>query len=628
MDAIALLERVVAALPGGGEARAGQRRMAEAVERAIHEHRHVVVQAGTGTGKSLAYLVPAVHSGRRTVVATATKALQDQLVKKDLPFLAELVDRPITFASLKGRANYLCLQRAKEAIAALDGTGPGGEQLSLDADAERAPRDELVRVVEWATTSATGDRADLPFEPSPRTWTALSTSARECPGASRCPVGEACFAERARATAAEADVIVVNTHLYGLHLATGGGILPEHELVVIDEAHQLEDVISATAGVELSGGTFTALARMTRSLVADERIVGDLDATAGQIADALTDLHGKRLRRPDPVLSAAIEIARPRVQAVLAATRTIESTDTDVVARKHRVVRAATSLIDELDRISVIPDTDVAWVEGPPHAPRLKVAPIDVAEALEPIWSTESVVLTSATLPRSLPVRLGMPPDTYEQLDVGSPFDYESNALLYCAAHLPDPRSDAFESAVHGELEALINAAGGRTLALFTSWRAMHSAVEALRPKLAFEVYDQTSLPKPLLVQAFTSDESSCLFATMGFWQGIDVVGAALSLVVIDKLPFPRPDEPLMQARRERARGAAFATVDLPRAATLLAQGAGRLIRTATDRGVVAVLDPRLASATYRWDIVNGLPPMRRTKDRAEAERFLRSLHQ
>jgi ATP-dependent DNA helicase DinG len=602
--------------------------MAEAVERAIHEHRHVVVQAGTGTGKSLAYLVPAVHSGRRTVVATATKALQDQLVNKDLPFLAGLVDRPITYASLKGRANYLCLQRAREAIAALDGSGPGGEQLTLDPDAERAPRDELVRVVEWATTTATGDRADLPFEPSPRTWAALSTSARECPGASRCPVGDACFAERARATAAEADVIVVNTHLYGLHLATGGGILPEHDLVIIDEAHQLEDVISATAGVELSGGTFTALARMTRSLVADERVVGDLDATAGQVADALTDLHGQRLRHPDPVLSAAIEVARPRVQAVLAATRSIESTDADVVARKHRVVRAATSLIDELDRISAIPDTDVAWVEGPPHAPRLKVAPIDVAEALEPIWSTDSVVLTSATLPRSLPSRLGMPPDEYEQLDVGSPFDYESNALLYCAAHLPDPRSEGFDAAVHAELEALITAAGGRTLALFTSWRAMHSAVEALRPKLPFEVYDQTSLPKPMLVQAFSADESSCLFATMGFWQGIDVIGAALSLVVIDKLPFPRPDEPLMQARRERARGAAFSMVDLPRAATLLAQGAGRLIRTATDRGVVAVLDPRLASATYRWEIVNSLPPMRRTKDRTEAERFLRSLHE
>lgn len=623
MDAVALLEQVVAALPGGGEARPGQKDMAAAVEQAIARRRHLVVQAGTGTGKSLAYLVPAVQSGQPVVVATATKALQDQLVTKDLPFLAEHADRPITFASLKGRANYLCLQRARETVAALDGSN---EQLALDGDAERAPRDELVRIIEWATRTDTGDRADLPFEPQPRTWAALSTSARDCPGASKCPVGEACFAERARAAAAQADVVVVNTHLYGLHLATGGGILPDHDLVVIDEAHQLEEVISATAGVELSGGSFTALARVARNLIADDRIPADLEASAGQLTDALVDLHGQRLRRPDPVLGAAIEVARGRVQAVMAATRTIDSSDADVVARKQRVVKAATSLLEELDRATDVPDSDVMWVEGAPHAPRLKIAPIDVADALATLWDTTTVVLTSATVPKTLPARLGMPFDEHDVLDVGSPFDYESHALLYCAAHLPDPRSDAYERAVHEELEALITAAGGRTLALFTSWKAMERAVAALKAKLPFTVLDQASLPKPALVKAFAGNETSCLFATMGFWQGIDVPGRALSLVVIDKLPFPRPDEPLLQARRERARAAAFATVDLPRAATLLAQGAGRLIRTASDRGVVAVLDPRLAKATYRWDIVNALPPMRRTKDRAEAERFLRSI--
>ena len=623
MDAVALLEQVVAALPGGGEARAGQKDMAAAVERAIARRRHLVVQAGTGTGKSLAYLVPAVQSGQTVVVATATKALQDQLITKDLPFLAEHADRPITFASLKGRANYLCLQRARETVAALDGTN---QQLALDGDAERAPRDELVRIIEWATRTDTGDRADLPFEPQPRTWAALSTSARDCPGAAKCPVGDACFAERARAAAAEADVVVVNTHLYGLHLATGGGILPEHDLVVIDEAHQLEEVISATAGVELTGGSVTARARVARNLIADDRIPADLDASAGQLADALIDLHGQRLRHPDPVLGAAIDVARGRVQAVLAATRTIESSDPDVVARKQRVVKAATSLLEELDRATEVPDGDVMWVEGPPHAPRLRIAPIDVAGALAALWDDTTTVLTSATIPKTLPARLGMPFDEHDVLDVGSPFDYESHALLYCAAHLPDPRGETYEHAVHDELEALITAAGGRTLALFTSWKAMERAVAALKPKLPFVLLDQTSLPKPALVKAFTGNETSCLFATMGFWQGIDVPGRALSLVVIDKLPFPRPDEPLLQARRERARAAAFATVDLPRAATLLAQGAGRLIRTASDRGVVAVLDPRLAKATYRWDIVNALPPMRRTKDRAEAERFLRAI--
>ena len=226
-------------------------------------------------------------------------------------------------------------------------------------------------------------------------------------------------------------------------------------------------------------------------------------------------------------------------------------------------------------------------------------------------------MLTSATLPLTLPERLGLPDGGFTQLDVGSPFDYEHQALLYCAAHLPDPRSAAFDEAAHDELEALIGAAGGRTLALFTSHRALQAAVEELRPRLAVPVLAQDELPKPALVRRFTEDPETCLFATMGFWQGVDVPGATLSLVTIDRLPFPRPDDPLLQARRERARADAFRLVDLPRAATLLAQGAGRLVRTATDRGVVAVLDPRLATnARYRWEIVNSLPPMRRTKDR------------
>jgi ATP-dependent DNA helicase DinG len=235
-------------------------------------------------------------------------------------------------------------------------------------------------------------------------------------------------------------------------------------------------------------------------------------------------------------------------------------------------------------------------------------------------------VLTSATIPRTLPIRLGLPPDGHEQLDVGSPFDYGANALLYCAAHLPDPRAAGYEAAMHAELEALILAAGGRTLALFTSWRAMDAAVLALRERLPFPVLDQNSLPKPALVKAFSDDPAACLFATMGFWQGVDVRGPTLSLVTIDRLPFPRPDEPLLQARRERAREGAFALVDLPRAATLLAQGAGRLIRSATDRGVVAVFDPRLATARYRWEVINALPPMQRTRERAEVETFLEAI--
>jgi len=326
------------------------------------------------------------------------------------------------------------------------------------------------------------------------------------------------------------------------------------------------------------------------------------------------------------VLAAAVEIGQGRVDRALAAARAVNSDAGDTANRKQRAIKAATALSAELATVAALPETDVSWVEGPRHAPRLRIAPIDVAPTLEVLWGGVTAVLTSATIPSNLPIRLGLPAREHDQIDVGSPFDYGANALLYCAAHLPDPRAEGYDAAMHDELEALITAAGGRTLALFTSWRAMEKAVDALRERLPFPVLDQQSLPKPALVKAFTDDPSACLFATMGFWQGVDVVGSTLSLVTIDKLPFPRPDEPLLQARRERARQGAFALVDLPRATTLLAQGAGRLIRSATDRGVVAVFDPRLATARYRWDVVNALPPMRRTRERSEVEAFLRDI--
>lgn len=619
------LAAVTRALPGGGEDRPGQRAMADAVATAIAHKRHLIVQAGTGTGKSVAYLVPAILSGARVVVATATKALQDQLAGKDLPFLAEHLPEPFTYAVLKGRSNYLCLQRAKEVV------GGGDEQLGLDGLAELAPRDEVIRLVTWATETATGDRADLAFEPSARAWGAVSVSARDCPGASRCPAGEACFAERARAAAAEADVVVVNTHLYGMHLASGGVVLPEHDVVVFDEAHQVEDVISATAGLELSAGRFTALARSVRAIVADDALVAELDNAGALLADALVERVGERVRHVDDQLAHALEVGRSRLERAMSALRTIEPPPgaADAATRKLRAVRLVSALAEEVEAVMSVPASDVAWVEGPPASPSLKVAPVDVADLLRTVlWPKVTAVLTSATIPPRLAQRLGIDGDTVDQLDAGSPFDYEHNALLYCAAHLPDPRTEGYEEAMHDELAALVTAAGGRTLALFTSWRAMTAAAGALRARVPFPILTQSELPKPALVAAFTADEATCLFATMGFWQGVDVPGRSLSLVTIDRLPFPRPDEPLLQARRERARADAFAIVDLPRAATLLAQGAGRLVRSTLDRGVVAVLDPRLATARYRWDIVRALPPMKRTKDRAEVEAFLSMANQ
>ncbi len=630
-DVVRALEQVTGELPAGEE-RPGQQQMAVAVAEAIAGTRHLVVQAGTGTGKSLAYLVPALVSGQTTVIATATKALQDQLAGKDLPFLEAHLDHPFTFAVLKGRSNYLCLQRLHEATTSdlqlgLDLAGATGDR---DGSTDRPVPAELADLVAWAKTTTTGDRADLEQEPSVRAWAAVSVGPRECPGASRCPQGEQCFAEQARTAAAKADVIVVNTHLYGMHLASGGGLLPEHDVVVIDEAHQLEDTISATAGIELSPGRIAHLARVTKAIIADEKLIADLESSADQIADVLGENHGRRLRgNLDATLRAALLQARDRADRAIAALRKIDDqAPNDTAARKQRAMKAATALVDDIDATLEVRDTDVMWVEGFADAPVLKVAPIDVAPVLEKsLWEQSTVILTSATIPPGLASRLGVDLDTIDELDVGSPFDYPTHGLLYCAAHLPDPRSAAFDEELARELEALMVAAGGRTLALFTSYRAMNAAADALRPRLPWPIYTQNDFPKPVLLQKFTDEEESSLFATMSFWQGVDVPGPSLSLVAIDRIPFPRPDEPLLQARREQARADAFRTVDLPRATTLLAQGAGRLIRRATDSGVVAVFDPRLATnARYRWDIINALPPMKRTKSREEAEIRLRAV--
>ena len=617
-DVAGALARVTGALPAA-EDRPGQVSMAAAVARAVEERRPLVVQAGTGTGKSLAYLVPAALSGRRVVVATATKALQDQLAGKDLPFVAEHLDRPFGHAVLKGRSNYVCLQRVRELSTA-------EEQLELGLGS-RSHRDEVARLVAWAATTADGDRAGLPEEPSAKAWAAVSVGARECPGAARCPSGEACFAEAARARAEAADVVVVNTHLYGLDLAAGGGLLPEHDVVVIDEAHALEDVVSATFGVDLGAGRFAALAAAVRRVIADDELVDGLTGAGEALGAVLADAVGRRVRGSLAAdLAAPLTLARGRVDRAAAALRNVDSDAPDVVARRSRAQKLATALAEDLDALADVPPEAVAWVEGPDAAPTLRVAPVDVAAALAPAWERVTPVLTSATIPPFLAERLGLPADRTDHLDAGSPFDYARQALLYCAAHLPDPRTAAYEPAMHDELEALVRAAEGRTLALFTSYRAMDAAADAMRGRLPWPVLSQRDLPKPALLAAFAADPHASLFATMGFWQGVDVPGPSLALVAVDRLPFPRPDEPLLQARRERARQHAFRAVDLPRAATLLAQAAGRLVRTATDRGVVAVLDPRLATGSYRWEVVNALPPMRRTRDRAEAEALLRTV--
>jgi ATP-dependent DNA helicase DinG len=624
-----LLDAVTHALPAG-EDRPGQRQMAAAIAAAIAGQRHLVVEAGTGTGKTLAYLIPAIEAGLTTVVVTATMALQDQLAGKDLPAVAttyaQMGRGDLDYAVLKGRSNYLCQQRIAElSEPATSGPAP---QLALNPESQMSPvaLAEIRKLTEWALTSTTGELSELDWNPSDAVWRAVSVGSDECPGAERCPRGDVCFAERARNRAAYSDIIVVNTHLYGMHIRSGGALLPPHDVVVFDEAHVLEDVISDTIGAELFPGRFLGLAGVVGAVLADQDLLRQLVAVADTLRDAFAEHVGQRLKSglPDSIREplTAARLLLGRISEVLIGL----SPGPDAIAQK--LLRAQTMLgrtIESLDIALGNLDGSVAFVSGRPEAPRLEIAPLDVGPTLlEQVWGQRTAILTSATIPQSLETRLGLPGDRTDSLQVESPFDYPTNSLLYCALHLPDPRDPGYRTGVQEELIELITAAGGRTLALFTSWAAMTEAAEAVRSQIPHKVLTQRDLPKPALIKKFMADESTCLFATAGFFQGVDIPGRSLSLVTIDRLPFPRPDDPLLSARRDLLGPAAFASIDLPRASMMLAQAAGRLIRTAEDKGVVAVFDKRLGTARYRWQIISALPPMRRTRERSEAVDFLR----
>ncbi len=631
------LEIAVAALPRA-EVRPGQLDMAQAVGRAIDDRRHLVVQAGTGTGKTLAYLVPSFLSGRRVVVTTATKALQDQLADKDLPFLVReltpVLDREVTWAVLKGRSNYLCRQRVAEIEQRREvGTGDatGGDSGSSDTlfDPDEVPvalRQEIAHLLEWADTTITGDRAELTSSTSDGAWRAVSVGSDECPGANRCPSGETCFAELARFAASEADIVVVNTHLYGAHVASGGVILPEHDILVVDEAHGLEDTMSDSVGISLSAGRLSFLAGALRRIIDDAPLMTRIGHSADTLTELLAPLVGQRLSVPLPPVVTDILLEIRRIGSdVLEVLRKIETANEATQQRKLRAQSLATRLVDDLDKAAAITATSVPFVSGFDRNPHLDIAPLDVGPVLKAsVWDSTTAILTSATVPLNLPARIGLDPDATDTLTVDSPFDYRTQAMLYCTAHLPNPNDAGFSEAMHAELLELIRAAGGRTLALFTSYRALDAAVEAIRPRVDVTILSQREYQKNQLVNLFSRDESSCLFATSGFFQGIDIPGRTLSLVTIDRIPFPRPDDPLLSARREAVGPAAFREIDIPRAATLLAQATGRLIRNASDRGVVTVFDPRLAKAGYRRDILQAMPDMKRSIDQQEVIDFLR----
>ena len=449
--------------------------MAREIAAAVDAKRHLVVQAGTGTGKTLAYLVPLILSGARVVVSTATTALQDQLGGKDLPFLAEHMDQlgtPVTFAVVKGRSNYLCKQKAVEVAG-------GANTLDLDPDELSGLGREVALLLAWAAESETGDRAELDFEPRPKAWSQVSLPATECPGAAKCPIGDDCFAEQARQRAAEADVIVVNTALYGMHLASGRHLLPEHDVVVFDEAHELEDVAATSLGLEMTGGRLEAAARLSAGLLSDRDLAERVSELGPILDDTLRKLDGERV---DPgeneMLAAVLGLADKRVRELAAAVRKVEPA-ADGVGRKARAQQALGHLAGDLAYLTSLPASHVAWVE---QKRILKVAAVAVGDVLaENLWGEVTAVLTSATIPPFVVGRLGLPVETTEVIDVGSPFDHREQGMLYVPRHLPDPTRPGGDEAMIAELEWLIGAAGGRTLALFTSYRRMQAAADALR---------------------------------------------------------------------------------------------------------------------------------------------------
>lgn len=631
-----LLDAAVSAL--GGARRAGQVRMAEAVTTALEKERHLAVQAGTGTGKSLAYLVPAFRhaqeTGHTVIVSTATLALQRQLVERDLPRLAEALEPHLakkpTFAIMKGRSNYVCLNKVSRA-AELD-----DEDALLDQDAISSLGRHVQRVYEWAEDTETGDREDLEPGVPDLAWRQVSVTSNECLGATRCPHGEDCFAELARRRAADVDIVVTNHALLAIDAVADINILPEHDVVIIDEAHELDGRITSVSTAEITGRALKMAANRAKSLGAngkDQRLseqANELSQLLGEFTPGRwTDLPEEAKQQ---LMSLADTLSDCR-ETIARAPEGEQAQDPEKSAERQNLANHLGSLVEAIARILDVFATgdpaahaDVVWLERDERTlnDTLAVAPLSIAGMLhEKLFGEQTVVLTSATLALggrfdAMAAQWGLPKGTWDSLDVGYPFDPARSGILYTAAHLPQPGRDGLSPQTLKEIRELIMAAGGRTLGLFSSRRAAQQAAEELKPTLPFDIYLQGEDSIGALVDKFTKNENSCLFGTLTLWQGVDVPGPACSLVLIDRIPFPRPDNPLMQARTEAAKAAGrngFMEVSATHAALLMAQGAGRLLRSVNDRGVVAVLDSRLETKRYGSYLRASMPQMWPTSD-------------
>jgi ATP-dependent DNA helicase DinG len=646
-----------------GKPRTGQIEMAEAVANALIDQHHLMVQAGTGTGKSLAYLVPAIVSGKKTLIATATLALQRQLVERDLPKIVPALEkelgRSITYGIYKGVGNYVCLQKLNS-----EEPDPDGELL-LEVSLLGK---EAQRLRAWAETpGVTGDRDEAP-DVDRRVWAASSVSGRECVGADICNYGAQCFAANAKTKAINSDIVVSNHTLLALEVVESHPILPEREIVILDEAHEFMDRTTQAVTEELTAPRVSRAAAMARKYKAlPNKMVDSFTHASDDFADAM-DAYGefmrgdieisRKLDQLPPELETAVRRVRETADAIVKFLQADDDIiDTSELAERARVKGAVNEVNVTAQKLLKGKGGQVLWYE--PTFKTLYLAPLSVSDVLrENMLRQTPVIATSATLKvgsgfEAMAKQIGfivgneasssveesdgetIDPANVQMLDVGSPFDFAQQGMLYLPKNLPEPGRDGIAPEVLEHLGELIDAAGGRTLALFSSWRAVEAADAHLRKVLAelpIRIITQKrgDAVAPL-VEKFASDETSVLLGTMTLWQGVDVPGAACNLVTIDRIPFPRPDDPVMSARSaevDAAGGSGFMSISLPRAALLLAQGTGRLIRSVEDRGVVAILDSRIVNKRYGSALLNSIPPLWRTSDGAVVKESLKRLSQ
>ncbi|MGO3152859.1 MAG: ATP-dependent DNA helicase [Galactobacter sp.] len=653
LDVERLLAEAVEGL--GGQAREGQQEMARRVDEALTDGRHLLVQAGTGTGKSLAYLVPAlkhaVDADKPVIVSTATLALQSQIVKRDVPRLLKAIEdelpRPMDVALLKGRNNYVCKYKLsggypddEDALFSIEAAGGTSPAAAAPTDGPSTPLGrDIVRVREWAEETETGDRDELVPSVSDKAWRQVSVSSMECLGAQTCPLAEECFTERARGHAAEADVVVTNHAMLAVSAFEGLAVLPDFDSVIIDEAHELQDRVTSSVTRPFSAHSVDRAASLARKhlKVATKGLKDAASALTKATVGIPTGLMPRGLNEEQ---TDAVNMVREAARLALSDSKPEPGQAPDggrQTARSElvQIVELAERLLGADD------DREVVWASRPgsfepgkgyvvpdESTPAvLMVAPLSVAAQLrEGLFDGHTVVLTSATLTlgnRFDPVAgdlglLGEGAPKWDGIDVGSPFDYPKQGMLYVAQHLPAPGRGLSDESLD-EIADLIKASDGAALALFSSRRAAEEAAAAMRDRLDVPILCQGEASIPELVRTFAEDERTCLFGTMTLWQGVDVPGPNCRLVIIDRIPFPRPDDPLSTARARdvsRHGGNGFLAVSGQHAAVRLAQGAGRLIRSIDDRGVVAVLDSRLVTKSYGGFLRSSLPPLWGTGDK------------